>query len=73
MAHDDSNSPREALIDALMEKVREDPYPSSTMLDIVEGLLRPEEVRPYAEVLLDKVRNDRFPSISMIQRLQALS
>lgn len=72
MAHNDNNSPRRALLDALMDTVREDPFPSSTMLDIVESLLQPDEVPVYAELLLDKVRNERFPSIAMLQRLQAL-
>lgn len=73
MAQDDDYSPREALVEALIDKVRSDPYPSSTMQDMLESLLRPEDVRSYSEVLLEKVRDERFPSISMLQRLQDLS
>jgi len=52
--------------------VSADPYPSTTMLGMVESILRPEEVPEYAEVLLDKVRADRFPSIPMLARLKNL-
>lgn len=72
MAHDDQYSPRRALLDALLDTVNADPYPSTTMLGMVESILRPEEVPEYAEVLLDKVRADRFPSIPMLARLQNL-
>lgn len=70
---DNDNSPRRALVEALMDKIDSDPYPSSTMMDIVESLLRPNEVRDYAELLLTKIREDNFPSISLIYRLQALA
>lgn len=72
MAGQDSST-RKALVNALMDKVQSDPYPSSTMLDILESLLRPDEVSEYAELLLTRVGADRFPSIPMIQRLQNLT
>lgn len=71
MAGED-NPTRRAVVDALMDKVSSDPYPSSTMLDMLESLLRPDEVREYAELLLSRVRADNFPSIPLLQRLQAL-
>jgi hypothetical protein len=67
------DSTRRAVVEALMDKVDSDPYPSSTMLDILESMLRPDEVGDYAELLLRRVRGDRFPSISLLQRLQALT
>lgn len=57
----------------LMAKVAEDDYPSTTMLDMIETLLTPNEVPAYAELLMEKVRRDRFPSIPMISRLMQLS
>jgi hypothetical protein len=70
-AQDDS--PRRALVDALMDKIEADPYPSSTMLDVLESILRPDEVNAYAEVLLSHIRQDTFPSLTLINRVQALS
>jgi hypothetical protein len=64
---------REQVLDLLLEKVESDRYPSSAMLDDIEGLLTPWRREDYARVLLDKVRQDRFPSRSMVERLVRLS
>ncbi|HEX2176653.1 MAG TPA: hypothetical protein VHG70_12145 [Nocardioidaceae bacterium] len=64
---------RDGLVDALMEKVRNDPYPSIDMLNSLEALLDPLELEEYAEMLLQKVRNDRYPSWNMIYRLHNLA
>lgn len=63
---------RTELLEALLEKVQGDQYPSSTMLDMIEQMLTPDEVPVYAEVLLTRIRSDRFPSIPMLARLKAL-
>ena len=70
MAANDTQTPRSQLLEVLMEKVDEDTYPSSTMLDLIESLLGPRETQAYAEALLERIRNDRFPSLSMIRRVQ---
>jgi hypothetical protein len=57
------------VLDLLLDKVRNDPYPSVTMLDLIEQRLRPEDVDEYTEVLMDKVRADTFPSLDHLQRL----
>ena len=64
---------RDAVLDALLEKVEEDRYPSPTMLDDIERILTPWRRDDYAEVLLAKIRDDRFPSHAMIERLLRLS
>lgn len=64
---------RDAVLDLLLDKVREDRYPSSSMLDDIERLLTPWRRDDYAEVLMAKVREDRFPSHAMIERLLRLS
>jgi hypothetical protein len=63
---------RALLVAALMEKVEEDQYPSTTMLDMLEELMTPEEMQHYVEVLTERIGSDRFPSIPMLQRLQNL-
>lgn len=64
---------REQVLDVLMEKVENDHYPSSAMLDDIERLLTPWRREDYAEILLDKIRADRFPSRSLIERALRLS
>ena len=64
---------REEVLDVLLDKIRTDRYPSSTMMDDVERILTPWRRQDYADVLLEKVRENRYPSRSMIQRLLRLS
>lgn len=60
--------------DLLLDKVRSDPYPSTTHLDMLEAMLEGDDDREvYAEVLMDKVRDEAFPSLDHLRRLQSLS
>jgi hypothetical protein len=68
----DPDLARGALMTALLEKIQDDPYPSSTMMDLVEELLTEEEIPAYVLLLQDKIRRDRFPSVSMMNRLKDL-
>jgi hypothetical protein len=63
---------RGELLRQLLQKVREDPFPSTTMLDQIEALLRPDEVPAYARILMAKIEDENFPSIDMIRRIFAL-
>jgi hypothetical protein len=63
---------RAELVATLLEKVRSDPYPSTTMLDLIEKLLTPEEQPTYVVLLQDKLREERFPSIPLLIRLTEL-
>ena len=64
---------REQVLDLLLDKIRDDQYPSSTMMDDVEQLLTPWRRQDYADVLMEKVQGSRYPSRSMVQRLLRLS
>jgi uncharacterized protein (DUF2342 family) len=70
---DRENDLHSQIFEVLLDKVREDPYPSTTHLDMLESLLRDDEVEPYAEALMDKVRGDSFPSIDHLNRLMKLA
>jgi hypothetical protein len=72
MANDD-NDTRARLIDVLLTKIAEDPFPSITMMDLIEELLLPDEVPAYAAVLMDKLSDERFPSVSMMRRVADLT
>lgn len=63
---------RELLLDTLLEKVADERYPSTTMLDMIESLLNDDEIVIYARILIHKVREERFPSIPVLRRIAAL-
>jgi hypothetical protein len=57
---------------ALIDKVRDDRYPSTTHMDLIEQTLPDEWLPVYLEVLLEKIEGDRNPSTSMLKRIGAL-
>jgi hypothetical protein len=72
MAQVDHEDARAALVTTLLQKVKDDPYPSTTMLDMLEELLTPDEIPAYVVLLQERLREDRFPSIPMLNRLKSL-
>lgn len=70
MPQPDHYSARRELLDVLMEKASGEVYPSTTMLDMIEGLLTPDEIPGYAQWLIGRIRSDRFPSIALIERVR---
>lgn len=63
----------DALYSSLIEKIRNDTYPSSTMMNTVEAGMSEEQRQDYAEALLAKIEDDRFPSLDLMRRLAALA
>jgi hypothetical protein len=68
MASREEPDARQAVLTLLLQKVKEDTYPSTTMLDFIEFLLTPEDVPAYVGVLMEKIQDDTYPSISMMDR-----
>jgi hypothetical protein len=68
-----SGDGREILLDALLDKVADDRFPSISMLDLIESLLRPDEVEIYLRILLRNVRAEKYPSLPMLRRIAALA
>jgi hypothetical protein len=64
---------RARLVQMLLEKVREDPYPSATQLSIIEELLTPELAAEYVDVLVAKAAADNFPSIPLLRRISRVA
>jgi len=56
----------------LLDKVRQDKYPSTTHLDIIEQSIPPNWIGEYLQVLLEKVAEDTYPSIPMLNRIANL-
>jgi len=63
---------RAQLVQSLVDKVDEDQYPSTTMMDTIEEMLTPDELQQYASMLLAKVADDTYPSLGMIRRIRDL-
>jgi hypothetical protein len=53
----------------LLERVREDNYPSWTHMQILEQSLPRSLYGDYLNILLEKVARDTNPSISMLRRI----
>ena len=64
---------RKELLDSLIRKVDAEPFPSLTMLDMIEELLTPDDVPAYAQMLMRKVEDEQFPSVSMLHRISQLT
>jgi hypothetical protein len=62
-----------ALAKVLLERVRQDNYPSTTQMDLLEEVIPPDLLRDYVNVLLEKTLTSRWPSISVLRRIQRLT
>jgi hypothetical protein len=63
---------RRELLKVLLTRVQRDRFPSSTMMDLIEQLMGPDERSIYAQVLMEKIQQDPHPSYPMMQRVLAL-
>jgi hypothetical protein len=61
------------LVEFLLDKVREDRYPSPTHLALIEKWISRDRVHDYLRVLIDKVEQGTFPSIPMLRRIQRVA
>lgn len=57
------------ILGILLDKVRQDMYPSVTMLDMIEQTLDPDDVADYTEILMEKVESENYPSLDHLRRL----
>jgi len=63
---------RDRFVENLIERVSGDPYPSTTMLDLIEQSMGLNHVEQYAQALMDKIEQDQYPSLALIDRLRGL-
>jgi hypothetical protein len=66
----DRASARQLHTGILLDKVRQDRYPSNAHMDLIEAVVGPEQLDDYLEALLEKVASERYPSIPMLRRAQ---
>ena len=66
-------STQQRYLDVLMERVRQDRYPSHQLLDRIEAaLFTPDQVADYAELLLEKIDEAWYPSGQLMNRMQRI-
>jgi hypothetical protein len=62
---------RDAYVEMLLERVREENYPNPDHLDRIEACVRsPEQVLEYISILLSKIEGTRYPSGAILDRVQ---
>jgi len=64
---------RAAISQLLLDKIREDRFPSNTHMAMLEEQLPREMLEEYLEVLMDKVEDEPYPSITMLRRIQRVA
>ena len=57
------------LANLLLQRIRQDRYPSATEMQLLESIIPRSMVSEYLDVLLEKAQADNWPSIPMIQRI----
>jgi hypothetical protein len=63
--------PQDRYMEILMEKVRNDRYPSGELLDRIELAVRTHgQAAEYLDVLYEKIDGDRYPSGEMLNRIE---
>jgi len=66
-------TPHQAYVELLMERVRNDTYPSGGDLDRIErSMTTGDEVGEYLKYLLEKVGGENYPSSQMMDRIERL-
>jgi hypothetical protein len=64
---------QERYFEQLMERVREDRYPSHQLMDRIEAAFwTTDQIVEYVDLLLDKTEEDWYPSLEMLDRVQRI-
>ena len=65
---------RERFVQILIDRIRAEPYPSLSQMDLVEATVTsPDQLVEYLDALMDKVESTRFPSLTMLRRIQRIA
>jgi hypothetical protein len=65
-----ATTPQARYVAMLMERIRQDRYPSIQMMDRVEAAFwTSEQLTEYFELLLEKVDESWYPSLQMLDRI----
>ncbi len=69
-----AGSLQDVYVNLLLDRVREDRFPSPEHLNRIEASLRtPEDLREYVLALLDRVEGVKRPSPAILDRIERLA
>ena len=68
-----ANPIQERFAQVLLERIRNDQYPSSTHMTMLEQSASPEVLVEYLVHLMDRIAEEQHPSISMMARVERLA
>jgi hypothetical protein len=68
-----ANALQERYAEVLLDRIRDDRYPSTTQMDLLESVAPPQQLAEYVMHLLERISNEPHPSVSMMQRVQRLA
>jgi len=60
------------LMDILIGEIEREQYPSSQLLDLLEGYMTRVDRERLVNVLLDNLADHRYPSLAMVSRIARL-
>ena len=65
---------RERYVQILLDRIRDEPYPSLAQMDLLEAAVSsPQQLAEYLEALMEKVESTRFPSLTLMRRIQRIT
>jgi hypothetical protein len=67
-----ANPIQEAYAEVLLERIRQDQYPSATYMNMFESIAPPRQLGQYLAHLMERIESEPHPSTSMMQRAQAI-
>ena len=68
-----ATTPQARYVAMLMERIRQDRYPSHQLLDRIESAFwTPEQVSAYVDLLLEKVDESWYPSKQILDRIHRM-
>ncbi len=66
-------APQERYLEMLMERIRQDRYPSHQLMDRIEASFwTQQQIVEYVNLLLEKVDESWYPSKQVLDRIQRL-
>ena len=70
----EASSAHDRYIALLLERVKDDRYPSGELMDRLEaGITSREHAQEYFEFLMERVEESRYPSKQMLDRIERLA
>ena len=68
-----ANPIQERFAEVLLERIRNDQYPSATQMSMLEANASPQVLADYLIHLMERIEEEPHPSISMMHRVQSLA